>query len=72
MARSDDSLAVEIVQAVAEEDDAYTTELPPLVRTIDVKAMAQVLESASTPLVFRFQYAGYSIAVDGQRNVAVE
>lgn len=73
--RSDESLAIRVVRAVAVASDQNPTDLAPLIETTDVDAIETLLESWMTDidasLEVAFEYDGYLVHIDTQGTITL-
>lgn len=69
----DTSLAVEIVESVAEQKGSDPTELRPLAHELDTDALETLFASRDRkPVRVSFEYEGYTVHVDSDRTITVE
>lgn len=69
---SNPSVAVEIMESIAELEGSDPTTLPPLFGTVDPDALDALCDGTTPSLTISFDYLGYGVTVDGDRNVTVE
>ncbi len=63
--------SVTVVEAVAAATDRATTELPPLLETIDSDALDTLLDGGSSSVFVSFRYAGTDVSVSGDGVIEV-
>lgn len=65
------SVAVAIVEAVAEASGSDVTELPPLSERVDPDALVRLCESRESDVRMQFPYAGYAVTVGPNGRISV-
>ncbi|WP_435349763.1 HalOD1 output domain-containing protein [Haloarchaeobius sp. HRN-SO-5] len=62
-------LSTQIVEAVAQAKDVDPLSLDPIIESVDPDALDRLFDNSNQGLQLTFEYEGYTVTVDGDRQI---